>query len=346
MQAYVKTWYKPGELIRIWHKVPEGEDKRFQRFHTMTYEQLLELPADEFFDWSLQGHNLYFMVNPHSEDLGDNNWKRGGKSVVKTLRGLYLDLDIGKGFETQADMARFIKSLPFMPAMIVDSGSGGLHVYHRFSRDVDPDNTEIFERWLALCNGVAHYELDSVTVDSARCLRMPGTFRNDKGIKGAVKLLMCSDAVVDPDEVIRLSQPYYKAVQEQAEVKRVVTQERKVRQDNIIRTQGVEPDDLDDWCNSWEWEDILEGWTKYGLPDSEGRQSWTRPHDPGEAVNPKSAQTDWEENPNVMTLKSTSPTTGLHEVDGPLSKMQCLLTLRYDNDPWALVMDFMEHNNG
>lgn len=59
------------------------------------------------------------------------------------------------------------------------------------------------------------------------------------------------------------------------------------------------------------WGQILEpmGWTRFGEPDSQGRQSWTRPG--GGKKNPRSAVTDWEMSPHVMSLLSDAEETGL-----------------------------------
>jgi hypothetical protein len=59
------------------------------------------------------------------------------------------------------------------------------------------------------------------------------------------------------------------------------------------------------------WEQILEpaGWRKWGVPDSEGRQQWTRPG--SGARNPRSMVTGWVGSPGVAKLLSESEETGL-----------------------------------
>ena len=87
------------------------------------------------------------------------------------------------------------------------------------------------------------------------------------------------------------------------------------------------------------WGQILEpkGWAKYGEPDSQGRQSWTRPG--GGGKNPRSAVTDWEQSPNVMSLLSDSEETGLSHLyllaDDAVEKRHKLTKVRVAAELWA-----------
>lgn len=104
------------------------------------------------------------------------------------------------------------------------------------------------------------------------------------------------------------------------------------------------------------WAAILEpaGWTKFGEPDDEGRQSWTRPG--GGAKNPRSAITDWDGGPNVMSLLSDAPETGLshlYEIADDatrrvfkLTKARVLAELKYDGSMEKLIGTWLAGHRG
>ena len=71
---------------------------------------------------------------------------------------------------------------------------------------------------------------------------------------------------------------------------------------------------------------------------------WTRPRADGEKVNPRSAVTDWDDSPHVMSLLSDSPATGLTRlVDAgiPLSKLNVAAELHFGGSKNRALMAFI-----
>ncbi|MGN6037293.1 hypothetical protein ACP6NG_18160 [Brevibacterium casei] len=84
------------------------------------------------------------------------------------------------------------------------------------------------------------------------------------------------------------------------------------------------------------WEDILTeaGWS-YLRTDYDGRDLWVRP-----GSSQKSAAVNWPENPDVMSLLSDSPATGLFDLKEagiPLTKYRVALRLIAGDEPAKLV---------
>ncbi len=126
------------------------------------------------------------------------------QSTVVHLRSLFIDLDVkDKAYATPADafkaLADFIAvtGLP-RPTLAVMSGGGGLHVY--WCLDIALTAAE----WQPLANALAEATrrhgliVDTAcTVDSARILRIPGTFNKKYGTPRPVSLLTKSVQPLD-----------------------------------------------------------------------------------------------------------------------------------------------------
>lgn len=102
------------------------------------------------------------------------------------LRSIWLDIDVKEPPKGYADLAEALKALdifikayklPF-PTALIGSG-GGLHVYWVSDKDLSPDEWRPYAEGLRTAAVQHGLRCDSgVTVDSARILRVPGTFNN------------------------------------------------------------------------------------------------------------------------------------------------------------------------
>ena len=91
----------------------------------------------------------------------------------------------------------------------------------------------------------------------------------------------------------------------------------------------------------YSWEDILipAGWT-FLYTDREERQVVARP-----GRHEKSATVGWVESPNMMSLLSTSPDTGLadlKEIGAPLNKYRVAQKLLWNDDEKKMVDDILK----
>lgn len=104
------------------------------------------------------------------------------QSNVKALRALWVDVDVGKG--GYADQREAIKGLQEfckqthipLPTLLVSSGSG-LHGYWTLDRDLLPHEWQGLAMALKEACLQQGFKIDpGITADSARILRLPGTF--------------------------------------------------------------------------------------------------------------------------------------------------------------------------
>ena len=127
-----------------------------------------------------QSYDCYFACASFKEEV------RKQEHAFK-LRSFYFDIDIGadkaaknKGYETQADalvaLKQFCQKLELPKPSIIDSGRG-LHCYWLLDDDVEK------AQWQPVADALKQAALDNhlladpaVTADSARILRIPGTF--------------------------------------------------------------------------------------------------------------------------------------------------------------------------
>jgi len=160
-----------------------------------------------------QGHNTYFALAGFKQATHLNKFGKPSayrqQENVKSIRTLILDVDnkdYGSLVETlTAFQAAYAKSNMPPPSYIVDSG-GGIHVYWLLEEPMD--EPEHRKRSLLLANLfkglglVADYQC---TKDSARVLRLPGTFNFKYDPPTEVRLLTPFQGYTDPvrlDEVL------------------------------------------------------------------------------------------------------------------------------------------------
>lgn len=116
----------------------------------------------------------------------------------------------------------------------------------------------------------------------------------------------------------------------------------------------------DDFAAERSWESVLEpfGWTLLdgdGCPDSRGRRTWTRPGGGGgggagsvgggAGANPRSLITDWEDSPDVASLLSEAPETGLwrlKEAGVALTKMRVWVELAWGGNMAGFLESWLD----
>lgn len=153
--------------------------------------------------------DIYICLSSQSEqDVG--TWPDGrpkiepkrAQSNVVAMRSLYLDIDVKPGqYETQQQaldaLVAFLDAIDMPdPTYVVSSGSGGLHVYWSFEHNITR------EEWQTLANCLVHATLEhglhcdtGVTIDSARVLRVPGTWNKKTDTFKPVTILNQGDRV-------------------------------------------------------------------------------------------------------------------------------------------------------
>jgi hypothetical protein len=101
---------------------------------------------------------------------------------VRALRALWVDVDVGKGgyndqHEALQGLQQFCKGTHVPPPSLLVSSGSGLHCYWTFDTDLQP------HQWQGLATALKEacqqhgFKIDpGITIDSARILRLPGTF--------------------------------------------------------------------------------------------------------------------------------------------------------------------------
>jgi hypothetical protein len=319
----------------------------------MSEGHLAGLTADTGGNW-----NVYISCSTHRSDpTGGAMRRRGGKQTIDQVHGVWLDLDTkNEAFSrgpTQIDS--FIRALEINPTMVVDSGSGGRHVYWRFEEPVERDEGELLcDAWWSHCQEKAGgIYIDKVTT-SDRIMRLPGTVRWPKRAgEGAGRVMLLYD------QGARASQEWLLHVASAAWQRRMDEIQRtreKIAHDSSLAQAalaGVGRSDggwgdlvtiagLEGIFNETiSWDQVLRpaGWHYVGT-DYEGRRHWARP---GQDF--KSAHTDYPPSPHVMNLFSNSPETGLsslHAAGIVLSKMVVACQLHYGGDMQRFIESFVE----
>lgn len=276
--------------------------------------------GDLFFD-------LYYGVSTLKEKPEEG--RRGGLKNVQEVPGVWLDLDVKSGaFESEADALALLDRLPLAPTAIVSTGLGGLHGYWRLKKPVSCETgKQLALQWWAMALNRAGDSFIDKLQDPSRVLRLPGAVRWPKTTDSGVpvvsrsELLRCEDTAYTVKEIEEASSWEWDAY-ERKRKETLTTKRNDLALDKYFKELNL------DMSNKWtmalnresiaerfaeiySWDSILlnKGWTKL-REDSDGRVFWSRP---GDGVR-KSATTDWPESPDVMSLFSTSPETGLADV--------------------------------
>ena len=303
--------------------------------------------------------NLYTNVGELSRepDRTRNPFARGTKRDMGWVPGAWIDLDCGVGrFADLADCHRGVAAVGLEPSITVETGSGGLHCYWRLGGGLDPANAEemsrrLIEQFRAVC-GV---KVDSVG-NSDRIMRLPGSVRWPKRGESAGGGTLCRLAriggpVWSVGDVVALTQDVWSGVLARHE-SAVIAERRLLTEANGELREAARAGGRGSWMELYSvacaeetfarevsWEAVLEpsGWRLLGGDgevDREGRRTWTRPGGAGGA-NPRSLITDWSGSPDVASLLSEAPETGLlrlREAGVALTKMRVWVELAWGGD--------------
>ena len=301
---------------------------------------------------------------------------RGRTSDVSVAPGAWMDLDTkagsfahGSDILALAEMGGPMEKAGIKPSISIRTNGmdGGRHFYWAVDRPVDVrEMREVNDRLWLWVQAQAGVKVDNLG-DPPRIFRLPGTVRwskNGEGVRDGLGALVTPDwisgDVISLEKIREVTESLWqgwranqsRVRRERAAADREVMREwgsSGVRQ--IERLTGLalayalyEAREVFPLKTSWESILAPAGWTRYGEADDEGHQMWTRPHDPGEKVNPRSAVVDWDDSPNVMSLLSDSPATGLTrlvESGTPLSKVAVAAELHFGGSENAVLLDFI-----
>jgi hypothetical protein len=352
--TFIQKWFRPDDKICIVGR----KSKKQGKFNTLsqskiakeflsglTDDTLKELIFGETESW-----NLYFGVGPIKEDV--ELFKRGKEDNIAYLPGVWADIDVKeKGFKDQQEITDFLASLPYVPSIIVSSGSGGVHAYWKLVWG-EEGSKDLAERWWSYLDEAAGDRSIDKLIDATRILRLPGSVyfpkEGSSGKTGSVKLIYASDITYTTQQLTELSQAAYDAKNKKRE--RVISEDFNQNLDmdlfahNLLGGFGGNRwkmwralSELEGYVNEHiTWDEILEphGWTFLrDLSDNRGREV-ARP-----GRNEKSAVVDYEDSP-VMSLLSLAEETGLADLRDariPLTKFRVYLRLNFNDDRHAMA---------
>ncbi len=345
---HLQSWFDGDDFIIISGKPENGGGVASRRVKTSAVIDLLSADNGETVLESLcnnQGtrYDVYINMSPIKEEFSTERGRRT-KGQVSRVIGLVADFDVKeKGFTSWEHILDFLRTLELVPSIIVQSGTGGAHVYWKLS---DPESVPVEEakllteqHWAWLNEQAVAYGAGGVDrlVGVERMYRLAGTV-NWHG--GPVKLFYAGANTVSVSEVRELGAAPHARRQAYREALR--SQER-VRETHAVMGEGLTWDVLMKRDAAiarlseipWTWILTQAGWTWVG-EDADGRQEWARPGKPGA----KSATVDWPESPDVMSLFSTAEETrlsDLHEAGIVLTKERVLLRLLFGDDYAAMI---------
>ena len=126
---------------------------------------------------TLNSRNINVFVAPNSFK---SHSRRGENALFS--RSFFIDLDVGKGYETKADAVNalntFIEEHELPPPAVIDSGNG-VHAYWMFDEDIPVAIWKVYaEKFKKYCLD-NNLQIDRVvTADVARIMRAPDTFNH------------------------------------------------------------------------------------------------------------------------------------------------------------------------
>lgn len=383
--SFVNAWYKDTDyisLVAIPSQEFKTHNKRNKVLSQAVLVSELKDVTSKDMEGLVMGpgiqYNMYLGINPLNKDNKVSLHARGDETEIREIYGVFIDFDIKDGcFSNKQDILAFLDKFAVTaaePSIVIDNGKhGGIHAYWRFHLSDDElvigdQARALLQNWWSLVAEHASLWEEGVAIDRlidlTRVSRMPG------GIYWPSKDLGSTEVPL-PDlvRVIHLGPRYtvqqitelcsgageryrekIKAIR-QRENERIVNSDEAIR--NILNKKVGERignhwgalaaiayiEDI--FSATWSWEQILEpaGWT-FLYKDHEGRKIVARP-----GRHEKSATVDWAESPNMMSLLSTSPDTGLSdlkEIGVPLNKWRVAQRLLWNDDEEAMVDDVMK----
>lgn len=349
--SLISGWFSPMDIVVI-----SGKEPPMHQTGLRPRLQSVRITAKKFVE-ELQGDggthklaslcadtDLYFAISPVKTGSDGPRLK---KADIVYIPGISIDLDVKDGgFSSNEAVYDFLRSLVYTPSFTVNTGSGGVHAYWKFTEAVPLERgEELIRAWWAYVNEIAqaNYNADiDRLIDATRMMRVPGTLRypkTEEELVTSVTLTHSSEIQYTPEQIAEVTS---EAVQRRnAYIESIRTHNREITDSADINIAGMDTDNLwyeaavmvqaEKWVTDLPWESILSplGWT-YLRTDYEGRDLWARP---GSAD--KSATVNWPERPFIMALHSTSPETGLsdlQEAHVSLTKWRVILRLYFADD--------------
>ena len=127
--------------------------------------------------------DVYFHVCTHDQA---KTGKRGRKASALLLTAIYLDLDVNEkpNCKSQHNYApreiakKFLLNggCPLKPSIIIESGSGGFHVYWLLKEPIIFDE-QLVKRWQEHCRDWLGFDIDILS-GAAQLMRIPGTINH------------------------------------------------------------------------------------------------------------------------------------------------------------------------
>ncbi len=281
--------------------------------------------------------------------------KRGGLKNVDKVSGVWIDLDVKEGsFSSQEEAEDLIRLAPLPPTAVVATGQGGTHAYWKFTHPVDCDTGRMLcTRWWALMSDLAHPANIDKLCDPSRIMRLPGSIRwvkKDTEVTSQCSLRFNSDRKYTKNQILDATELVWSAHEERiVRVRASVSKARDEAHQEVVSASGSRWNTLmkiasleDDFNEDYSWSSILEpmGWTFLGT-DDERRNLWSRP---GDGVR-KSAASDWQDSPHVLSLFSTSEDTGLSDLLDSgivLTKYRVWVQLFWDGDEKSAIKELLK----
>jgi hypothetical protein len=159
----------------------------------------LDLLTQKVFEHGVKKENVYFAVGVYQGSRTQED--------ARDKKALYLDLDCGEGkpFPTKASSVRalkqFCESSGFpLPNIVVDSGHG-IHCYWTFERTVPIEQwNPMAAAFKQMCVDYEFHADPAITADSARIMRVPGTYNyKDPSHPIPCRILKADPTDFDPD---------------------------------------------------------------------------------------------------------------------------------------------------
>lgn len=295
---------------------------------------------------------------------------RGRASDVHSVPGVWADFDVKPGGFSSREavdgaIAVAVKA-GMTPSIVVRSGAtGGAHVYWRVDGGLSPEDASMYTRmmrvWLETETEVM---IDDVS-EPNRVLRLPGTvwFPKAKGSASTptpVRIVRSAPATLNLQTLTDAAGEHWTeremARRQAVERRRALMIQSTIEfgpelaelmgmQDNRLGYRYALSAAEDKFMQTVSWDQILvpAGWQQVGSPDAEGRRQWRRPGT-GDR-NPRSLVTDWEGSPNVASLLSMAPETGLHDLylaGLALTKVRVAAAFYADGDVIRLITSWIK----
>lgn len=385
LASFVKAWFDPNDyvsLVAIPAQEFKTQNKRNKVLSQAVLASDLVEASEEDLRGLIMApgieYNMYLGINPLNKENKVSLHARGDETEIREIYGVFIDFDIKDGcFANKDDVYKFIDNFSknvLEPSVVIDNGKhGGVHAYWRFFLQKDEHVTGdkarlLLQNWWSLVAEHASLWEEGVDIDRlidlTRVSRMPGGIYWPSKAPGSTE-------VPTPDlvRVARLGPRYDvelidnlcagagEKYREKIKALRKRESERLVNSDEIVREilnkkAGERIGNhwglyaaigyIEEIFNAtWTWESILEpaGWT-FLYTDREGRKIVARP-----GRHEKSATVDWVESPDMMSLLSTSPDTGLadlKEIGAPLNKWRVAQRLLWNDDERQMVNDVLK----